>query len=76
MSQSQIFFLFTREPTEEQLEQCGPPRKAELAEKWMLTVKPEGDADLVGPPSDRLTRLEARAITNTPEWNGNGPGGS
>lgn len=72
---SQVFFVLNSEPTETQQAQCGPTRKATLSDKWLMTVSSTGDADLVGPESDRLTRAEARGATNTPEWNGNGPPG-
>lgn len=72
---SQIFFVLDAEPTEAQLEQCGPVRKAELAEKWLLTVLATGDASLVGSAEDRLTEAQARALTSGDAvWNGNGPG--
>ena len=72
---SQVFFVLDVEPTEEQLAQCGPPRKAILADKWMLTLSATGDADLVGAAEDRLTKEEARTlVSGSTDWNGNGPG--
>jgi len=72
---SQVFFILDVEPAEAQLEQCGPVRKAELADKWLLTVSETGDAGLVGAAEDRLTEAQARALTSaSTEWNGNAPG--
>lgn len=71
---SQVFFVLDVEPTEEQLEQCGPPRKAILANKWLMTVSETGDADLVGAAEDRLTEAQARAlVSGSTDWNGVGP---
>lgn len=71
---SQIFFILNSEPTETQQAQCGPTRKATLADRWLMTVSATGDADLVGPEGDRLTKQKARTATQVAEWNGNGPG--
>ena len=71
---SQIFFLLDVEPTEAQLEQCGPVRKAALADKWLMTVSETGDASLVGAAEDRLTEAQARSlVSGSTDWNGVGP---
>lgn len=71
---NQVFFVLDVAPTEEQLAQCGPVRKAEAADRWLLTVKENGNADLVGPQSDRLTSAQAREIVSgSSQWNGAGP---
>jgi len=72
---SQVFFVLDAEPTEAQLEQCGPVRKAQLVDKWLMTVSETGDASLVGAVEDRLTEAQARAlVSGNTDWNGNGPG--
>jgi len=71
---NQVFFVLDVAPTQEQLEQCGPARKAEAADRWLLTVKENGNPDLVGPQSARLTNAQAREkVSGSSEWNGAGP---